>query len=110
MAAMKTLWQSGLDKLHEVLAALEAESHHLATEVKTALNDLKADAPVLEAEAAQDAEHVAVTAETQGIKPAEAEAVADAGKLAAEAGADVADAVKDATTTPAPAASDTPAA
>ena len=87
-------------KLHDLWAKLEAEGHHLAEEAKTILAELKGDEPVLAAEAEKDAADVVHTAATEGVIPAEQEAVKDAGELVAEAGHDVATAVEDAAHTP----------
>lgn len=81
-------------KLHDLWAALEAEGHALAAKAKDVLDELRADAPKLEAEAASDAADVAKTAETQGVTPALAEAEADTVKLGEDAVHDVAAAVE----------------
>ena len=87
-------------KLHDLWAKLEAEGHHLADEAKTILADLKGDEPVLAADAEKDAADVVHTAATEGVIPAEQEAVKDAGELAGEVAADVKTAVEDAAHTP----------
>lgn len=87
-------------KLHDLWAKLEAEGHHLADEAKTILADLKGDEPVLEHEAEADVADVVHTAATEGVIPAEQEAVKDGGELVVEAGHDVAAAVEDAVHSP----------
>jgi len=103
-------YTAALDKAHALWAALEAEGHHFADQAKSVYEELRGDAPALEREAEADVEHVAETAATQGIKPAEAEAIADAGTLAAEAGHDVVTAVQDAAHTPGSGAATEPSA
>lgn len=87
-------------KLHDLWAKLEAEGHHLADEAKTILADLKGDEPVLEHEAEADVADVVHTAATEGLVPAEQEAVKDGAELVVEAGHDVVTAVQDAAHTP----------
>lgn len=89
-----SLIQSVETKLHDLWAALEADGHHLADRAKEIWDEVRADAPKIEAEAAADVVDVVKTAETQGIVPAEAEAVADGEALAADAGHDVAAALE----------------
>lgn len=89
-----SLIQSVEAQLHDLWAALEAEGHHLAAKAKAVLDQLKSDAPKLEAEAEVDAADVVKTAATEGVVPAEQEAVKDAGALAADAAHDVAAAVE----------------
>ena len=102
MAAMKAKFEAELEAAKSLLTAatakLKAIGHTGWTRVEQVLHELEGDAPTLEHEAAADAEHVAQTAATQGVKPAEAEAVADAAKLGAEAGRDVVTAVEHAAT------------
>lgn len=81
-------------ELHHLITALEDEGHHLADQFRTAFNTLRGDVPQLEADAKTDAEQVVATAETQGLIPAEHEAVEDTAALAAEAEHDVATAVE----------------
>lgn len=87
-------------KLHDLWAKLEAEGHHLAAEAKTILADLKGDEPVLEHEAEADVADVVHTAATEGVIPAEQEAVKDGGELVVEAGRDVVTAVQDSAHSP----------
>lgn len=87
-------------KLHDLWAKLEAEGHHLADEAKTILADLKGDEPTLVHDAEADAADVVKTAATEGVIPAEQEAVKDGTELVVEAGRDVATAVEDAAHTP----------
>lgn len=89
-----SLIQSVETKLHDLWAALDADGHHLADRAKEILDELRGDAPKLEAEAAADAADVAHTAETQGVQPAVAEAEKDGVTLAEDAGHDVAAAVE----------------
>lgn len=98
MAAMKAAYEAALDKARALWAALDAEGHHLAGQAKNVYEELRGDAPVLEHEAEADAAHVVATAETQGLVPAEHEAVTDAEHLGAEAASDVESAVADAAT------------
>jgi hypothetical protein len=90
----------------DVKAAAEAANAKLDA-VKSAV---ESDVPALDHEAVADAEHVALDAETEGLKPAEAAAVADAAKLGAEAVHDAETAVETKPADAAPAATDTPAA
>lgn len=100
---------AAMDRVHRWLDEAKAEFEHLLghadSDVKNAAQaavekidavkgELAADAPKLEAEAEQDAADVAHTAETQGIAPAEREAVADGTALIVDAGHDVAAAVE----------------
>jgi peptidoglycan hydrolase CwlO-like protein len=110
MAAIKAAYESALDELRAAGAKLKAIGHTGWTRVEQVLHELEGDAPALEQEAEADAEHVAQTAATQGIKPAEAKAAADAAQLAAEAGHDVVTAVEDAAHTPADGAATEPSA
>jgi len=80
--------------LHAVWAKLEAEGHHVADEVKAILDRLRADAPKVVGEAEADAADVVHTAATEGVVPAEREAVADGETLLADAGHDIAAAVE----------------
>lgn len=101
-------------------ADVQAAAKAAAEKIDAAKSVVETDIPVLEHEAVTDAEHVVGTAETEGVKPAEAEAVADGAHLAGEAVHDVETAVHDVPApaaqapatpaAPAPAASDTPAA
>lgn len=110
MSAMKDAYTAALGKLHDLWAALEAEGHHLAGDAKSVLDELKGDAPKLEAEAAADAADVVHTAETQGLTPAAEEAAADAEQLGADAVHDVEAALTPAPKSEAPVETATPAA
>lgn len=101
MSAMGDLYDGVVEKLHGVADALVAEEHRLGARLKALLAELEGDVPELEAEAKADVADVVHTAETQGVVPAEREAVADAARLGAHAVADVEQAVAD---TPAAAA------
>jgi hypothetical protein len=81
-------------EIDHIVTALESEGHALSGRLRAAWDALKADAPVLEHDAATDAADVVHTAETQGINAAEAEAAVDAGKLAAEGAHDAAKAAE----------------
>lgn len=81
-------------ELHAIWEKLAAEGHKVADEIKAVIDQLKGDAPKLEAEAEADAADVAKTAATEGVVPAEREAVKDADTLAADAVHDVAAAVE----------------
>jgi hypothetical protein len=81
-------------KAEQLWADLKADGHHLAERAKEILDELRGDAPKLEAEAAADAADVAHTAETQGVQPAIAEAEHDGVTLAEDTGHDVAAAVE----------------
>lgn len=83
------------DKVRALVAALEAEGHHLADEARQILAKLHGDETTLQAEAATDLHQVETDA-----APVIAEAKADAQALATEAAADV----KDATSPASPAA------
>ncbi len=104
MSAMKARFEAELqaarDLLNAAAAKLKAIGHTDAAKVEQVAKELEGDAPVLEREAAADAAQVAKTTETQGIVPAEHEAVADAAKLGAEAAHDVETAIADAAHTP----------
>jgi hypothetical protein len=99
---------AAMDRIHHWLDEVKAEFEHLLghadTEVQSAAKnavekidavkgELAADVPALEAEAKSDAESVVKTAETQGVVPAEREAVADAAKLGGKVAHDVETAV-----------------
>lgn len=114
MSAMKARFDAELEAAKNLLksasAKLKAIGHTGAAKVEQVVKELEGDAPALEREAEADAEHVAETAATQGLKPAEAEAAAAAAKLAAEAGHDVVTAIEDAAHTPADGAAAEPTA
>jgi hypothetical protein len=92
MSAVK----AAIDRVHEIIDALEAEGHKFAGELKSLFTGIAGDVPALEAEAKADVADVASTAETQGLAAAGHEAVADAEHLGSDALADVKAAVKDA--------------
>jgi hypothetical protein len=102
MSAMKDKFENLLHRIEAAAASLighaDSTVHTVAEDVVAAVRELRGDAPALEHEAVVDAADVVKTAETQGVKPAEAEAVADTGKLAAEVGHDVEAAVTSAET------------
>lgn len=85
MSAVK----AATDRVHEIIDALEAEGHKYAAELKSLFTGLIGAVPGLESEAKTDAADVVKTAETQGVVPAEHEAVADGEHLAGGAVADV---------------------
>ena len=82
---------SALSALHAEVAAFEdklrADAHHLADEFRSLVAKLTGEAEA-------DAADVVHTAETQGVIPAEHEAVTDAGTLAEHAVADAQAAVE----------------
>lgn len=80
-------------ELHNLISTLEDEGHALAAKFRAVFNAIKAEVPQLVGDAETDAAEVVQAAETQGLDSAEQTAAADAGKLAAEAGADLASAV-----------------
>lgn len=96
-------------------AEVDAAAKAAAEKIDAVRSVVETDVPVLEHEAATDAEHVVTDAETEGIKPAEVEAVADAAHLADETVKDVETAVEapaaaePAPAEPAPAAETAPA-
>lgn len=96
MSAMKAV----LDELHALWAKAEAAGDTVAEDAKALYHRLAGDLPQLEHDAEANAADVAKTAATEGVIPAEQEAVKDAGELVAEAGRDVATAVGDAAHTP----------
>ena len=96
MSAMKAV----LDELHALWAKAEAAGDTVAEDVKALYHRLAGDLPQLEHEAETDAADVVKTAATEGVLPAEQEAVKDGGELAGEVAADVATAVQDAARTP----------
>jgi hypothetical protein len=95
MAAVKAAYEAALGDLRAAGATLKAIGHDGWQRVEAVVKELEGDAPVLEHEAAADAAQVVTTAETEGIVPAEHQAVADAAKLGAEAAHDVETAVAD---------------
>ena len=98
-----------LDRVHHLLDEAKAEFEHLLGHGDQAVKDAvknageridaaKAEiakaAPVLEHEAEADVADVVHTAATEGVIPAEQEAVKDGGELAGEVAADVTTAVQ----------------
>lgn len=81
-------------ELEHIATTLENEGHALAARARAAYEAFRADVPKLAAEAETDATDVAHTAETQGLLPAEAQAVADGETLITDAGHDLAAAVE----------------
>ena len=96
MSAMKAV----LDEVHALWAKAEAAGDTVAEDVKALYHRLAGDVPQLEHDAEVDAAGVAKTAATEGVIPAEQEAVKDAGELAGEVAADVTTAVADAAHSP----------
>jgi len=96
MSAVK----AAIERVHEIIDALEAEGHKFAGELKHLFSGLAGDVPALEAEVKADVGQVVETAETQGVVPAEREAVADAAKLGGEVVHDVEAAAKGTEKTP----------
>lgn len=90
MSAMKTV----LAKLHEIADELVAEEHKLGARLKEIVAALAGDEPKLIAEAESDAADVVHTAQTQGLVPAEREAVADGTTLIEDTGHDLAAAIE----------------
>lgn len=97
MSAMKAV----LDEVHALWAKAEAAGDTVAEDAKALYHRLAGDVPQLEHDAEADAADVAKTAATEGVIPAEQEAVKDAGELAGEVATDVKTAVEDAAHTPA---------
>ena len=95
MSAIKAVYEAALADLHNAAAKLEQIDHDGWARVKDIARELEGDEPVLAAEAEKDAADVVHTAETEGVIPAEQEAVADGTALLVEAGHDVATAVED---------------
>ena len=102
MSAIKAVYDAALADLHSAAAKLEAIGHDAWARVKDIARELEGDEPVLAAEAEQDTADVVHTAETEGVIPAEQEAVKDGETLIVEAGHDVTTAVE-ASAKPAPA-------
>lgn len=100
MSAIKAVYEAALADLHNAATKLEQIGHDGWARVKQIARELEGDEPVLAAEAEKDAADVAKTAATQGLVPAEQEAVKDAGELAGEVAADVTTAVADAAHSP----------
>lgn len=100
MSAIKAVYEAALADLHNAAAKLEQIGHDGWARVKQIAHELEGDAPVLEHEAEADVADVVHTAATEGVIPAEQEAVADGTALVVEAGHDVATAVEDAAHTP----------
>lgn len=94
MSAIKTAFDEAVDHLRAAAAKLEEIGHDGWERVKEIVGELEADEPKLADEAKTDAEQVVATAETQGLVPAEQEAVADGEALIVDAGQDVAAAVE----------------
>lgn len=86
--------------LTAALAHLKEIEHEAVARVEQALHALEGDLPQLEHDAEADAADVVHTAATEGVIPAEQEAVKDGGELVVEAGHDVAAAVQDAAHSP----------
>ncbi|HWU23660.1 MAG TPA: hypothetical protein VN088_19130 [Nocardioides sp.] len=88
----------------DLIGHADEKVHEIGQEITAFAEQLKADAPKLADEAESAAAEVAHTAETQGLVPAEREAVADGETLIVDAGHDVAAAVEgSAKSEPAPA-------
>lgn len=100
MSAIKAVYEAALADLHNAAAKLEQIGHDGWERVKQIAHDLEDDAPVLAADAEKDAADVVHTAATEGVLPAEQEAVKDAGELGAEVVGDVKNAVEDAAHNP----------
>lgn len=100
MSAIKAVYEAALADLHNAAAKLEQIGHDGWERVKQIAHDLEDDAPVLAADAEKDAADVVHTAATEGVIPAEQEAVKDGGELVVEAGRDVVTAVQDSAHSP----------
>lgn len=89
---------SALHALHAEIAAFEdklrGEAHHLGDRAHHLADEFRSLVAKLTGEAEADAADVVHTAETQGVVPAEHEAVTDAGTLAEHAIADAQAAVE----------------
>src|ERR1700749_3143463 len=94
MSAIKATYEDAITLLHEAAAKLEAIGHGAWERVKAIATEIEGDVPKIEAEAETDAADVAHTAATEGVVPAEQEAVKDGETLLADAGHDVAAAVE----------------
>lgn len=100
MSAIKAVYEAALADLHNAAAKLEQIGHDGWARVKEIAHELEGDEPTLAHDAESDAADVAKTAATQGLVPAEQEAVKDAGDLAGEIAGDVTTAVADAAHSP----------
>ena len=94
------MYEAALADLHNAAAKPEQIGHDGWARVKQIARELEGDEPVLAHDAEADAADVAKTAATQGLVPAEQEAVKDAGALAGEVAGDVVTAVADAAHSP----------
>lgn len=100
MSAIKAVYEAALADLHNAAAKLEQIGHDGWARVKQIARELEGDEPVLAHDTETDAADVAKTAATEGLVPAEQQAVADGTALVVEAGRDVAAAVADAAHSP----------
>lgn len=100
MSAIKAVYEAALADLHNAAAKLEQIGHDGWARVKEIARELEGDEPTVVHDAESDAADVAKTAATEGLVPAEQQAVADGTALVVEVGRDVATAVADAAHSP----------